>query len=97
MTSIEEMTLELVAMAEANEARMDGTTDPVKRIIAEHDVVFGIWPEESGYGTHIIKGCQLLEEIHVSGISRGSKVTAVFVACEEMAIAAEQTLGEKTN
>jgi hypothetical protein len=39
---------ELVELANANRDRMDGTTDAVKEIFAENDVVFGIWqdPEE---------------------------------------------------
>jgi hypothetical protein len=39
---------------------------PVKRIIAENDLVFGVWPdlaEPDGIGVHIIKGKRRLRSI----------------------------------
>ena len=53
----------LVDMANANNARMDGTIRPVLELIAENDVVFGVWPDASepgGVGLLVVKGANRL-------------------------------------
>ena len=54
----------------ANLALMDGTTAPVKRIIAEAEIVFGMWSDPThprGFEMIIIKGGRLLREVITSG------------------------------
>ncbi len=57
---------QLVEWAEANEMQMDGTTDPVRRIIAANDVVWGVWndpKEPHGVGLYLIKGRRRIQAI----------------------------------
>ncbi len=57
---------QLVEWAEANEIQMDGTTDPVRRIIAANDVVWGVWndpKEPHGVGLYLIKGRRRIQAI----------------------------------
>ena len=37
----------LTDMANANMALMDGTTAPFEKLIREHDVVFGVWRDDT--------------------------------------------------
>jgi hypothetical protein len=82
---------------------------PVKRIIAENDLVFGVWPdlaEPDGIGVHIIKGKRRLRSIasgadptpggtvRLKRAAEKMRVSAVPCDCAEQAIAAQQTLGE---
>lgn len=87
----------LIEMANANQQLMDGTTTPVKKIIAENDVVLGVWsdPESRcGVGFHIIKGAPLLNDVIGAGKSRQHKTSAVYVDNFEMAEVARLTLGD---
>lgn len=79
------------AKAEENLARNDGTTEPIKKIIAGSDLVLAIWQDVSqphGIGYLVIKGESLLK------IGEPVEVTAdaFAVSCYEMALAAKQTL-----
>ena len=65
-----ELKSRLVDYANANKELMDGTTEPLKRILNENDLVFGVWMnvrEPDGVGTTIIKGLNRLEAIAASG------------------------------
>jgi hypothetical protein len=80
MTNLKEreMIIKLVAMPNANRVLMGGSTGPVKGIIAENNVVFGIWadPEEVlGVGTLIVKG-----EPRLAAIASAGKATPPGVA-----------------
>ena len=88
----------LVDLANCNEALMDGTMEPVKRIIAEGDVVFAVWqdPEaEHGVGCLGLKGKKLLNEIVASQNAQVAQITAVKCKCAEQAIALKQELGDR--
>jgi len=64
---------EIVAAANNNLQFMDGTTEPVRRIISSADLVFGVWQDSEepyGVGTSIIKGRRRLKAIAESGKSR---------------------------
>jgi hypothetical protein len=77
---------------------MDGTMEPVKRIIAEGDVVFAVWqdPEaEYGVGCLGLKGKKLLNEIVASQNAQVAQITAVKCKCAEQAIALKQELGDR--
>jgi hypothetical protein len=44
---------------------MDGTADPIKRLIDEGDVVYGVWPDAikpHGIDYGVLKGGELLEK-----------------------------------
>jgi hypothetical protein len=89
---------------------MDGTIGPVKRIIANADVVFAVWfdPAESlGIGMHVIKGRRQLAPTAVAGDEQSATTTrrpgkasesltwnAVPCMSLEQAIAAQWILGD---
>ncbi len=88
----------LVDLANRNEAAMDGTTEPVRRIVAEGDVVFAVWQdpeEEFGVGYLIVKGAKLLKEIVASQKPQAIRTNAVKCICAEQAIALKQVLGDR--
>lgn len=95
----------IAARAEENRRLLDGTTDPVKQIIADADIVFGVWPDPTqphGVGMHVIKGRRRLAAIAVAeheAIAGGMTSetlnwNAIPCASEEQAIAAQWILGE---
>src|SRR5689334_10163355 len=86
-----------VDMANKNMVLMDGTTDPVKRIIAKNDIVFGVWQEPGrSVGMSIIKGQHRLREFLASdGAAVTMKVTAIPCENAEHAEAVRIVLGEK--
>jgi hypothetical protein len=88
----------LVDLANCNEALMDGTMEPIKRIIAEGDVVFAVWQDpEAEYGVDCLglKGEKLLKEIEASQNAQVAQITAVKCICKEQAIALKQVLGDR--
>ena len=88
----------LVDLANRNEKSMDGTLEPVRRIVAEGDVVFAVWQdpqEEHGVGTLIVKGAKRLKEIVASQTGQPMRLSAVKCICEEQAIALKQVLGDR--
>jgi hypothetical protein len=88
---------QVVEMANRNIALMDGTTGPIKRLIAEGDIVVGVWQDvakEFGVGLLIIKGARLLQETVASGAALDCRVTAIPCDCYAQALAAKRVLGE---
>ena len=87
---------------------LDGTTAPVKRIIAENELVFGIWtdPKEPlGVDTLIIKGERRLAAIAESGKPAppgaakfapptGMKMSAVPCSSYEEAVVLRRQFGD---
>ena len=64
----------LTDMANANMALMDGTTAPFEKLIREHDVVFGVWQDDTfpgGIDVYTIKGRHKLAECGITGITPG--------------------------
>jgi hypothetical protein len=58
------------ALALRNQRLMDGTTEPVRRILDGAQLVFAVWPdsdEPDGIGTLIAKGTHRLKAIAASG------------------------------
>jgi hypothetical protein len=54
----------VVKKANANATLMDGSDDTVMQIIAENDVVWGVWQDATqrdGVGLHLIKGRHALK------------------------------------
>jgi hypothetical protein len=89
---------ELVNIAEINNAEMDGTMEPIKRIVADAEVVFAIWPDleqREGIGLLIVKGEKLLEKVSVSGRAQTIKIEAINCVSVEQAVALKQMLGDR--
>ena len=103
-----QMISKIAAMANANRLSLDGTTAPVKRIIAENELVFGIWtdPKEPlGVDTLVIKGERRLSAIAASGNPappdaakfappNGMKMSAVPCASCEQAVVLRRQFGD---
>jgi hypothetical protein len=88
----------VVDLANRNEANMDGTMEPVRRIVAENDVVFAVWQEpEEEYGVDylIVKGAKLLKEITASRTGQVARISAVKCICAEQAVALKRVLGDR--
>jgi hypothetical protein len=70
-----------VGMANASDARMDGTMEPMLRVVAEHEVVFAVWQEAGaphGVGVLLVKGAHRLGDITAAvGWTEGVKMTAI--------------------
>ena len=78
--SLPEFKKQLVDMANANDAVMDGTWEPVLDIIASNDVVFGVWQdyaEPNGVGFLAIKGENKLRELVATRTVGDFWVTAI--------------------
>jgi hypothetical protein len=87
----------LVEIANKNAELNDGTTGPIKRIVADNDVVFAIWQDHSApYGVNMlpIKGTQRLLEGTRYQIAITPRTSAIPVDNIEMAIAARDVLGD---
>jgi hypothetical protein len=99
----------IVDLANESRALMDGTIEPVKRIIEENEVVFGVWQDDDepdGVGILLIKGQRRLGALAESGKPAPTgaerltlpaavmKVSAIPCLCLEQAEAARLTLGE---
>jgi len=88
----------LVDLANRNEETMDGTTEPVRRIVAEGDVVFAVWQDraqEYGVGYLIVKGAKRLKKIVASQTGQAMRIDAVKCICKEQAVALKQVLGDR--
>lgn len=88
---------ELLARAIENENRMDGTTTPVAKIIAENDLVWGVWIdplEEHCIGIHLINGRSVLSEVASGQEARELLCGAILCGCAEKAVAAQLVLGD---
>jgi hypothetical protein len=88
----------LVDLANRDEEAMDGTMEPVERIVAAGDVVFAVWQdaeEEFGVGYLLVKGTKLLKEIVASQTPQAAPITAVKCTCAEQAIALKQVRGDQ--
>jgi hypothetical protein len=88
----------LVECANANNSLMDGTTAPVKRIIAAHKIVFAIWQDGDaphGVDCLLIKGSDKLRRIAAGKTPVEVSITAIAVCDTEQAVAAARVLGDK--
>jgi hypothetical protein len=92
---VDALVRQLVDMANANEARVDGTTEPVKRLIDGADVAIGIWQKRDGdVGLLILKGERVLREVIASGKPMPSSViTAIKCNDQEQAEMAKHFFG----
>jgi len=87
----------LVATANRNREKMDGTTGPVKQLIAEADVVFCVWSdsrEADGVGTLLIKGRRTLGALVSKSETQSVVIEALPCDSAEMAAAALLSFGE---
>ena len=84
---------QLVDMANANEATMDGTMRPVLELVTANEVVFGVWQDDTqpnGVGVLLVKGANRLREIIATGVSQEHKITAIKCTAPEQAEALRQ-------
>jgi len=84
----------LTDMADANMALMDGTTAPFEKLIREHDIVFGVWHDDTfpgGVDRHKLAECG------IAGTTLTASTTAIPCTEREQAIAAAQLWGDKDN
>jgi hypothetical protein len=104
------MKKQIVELANAAIPLLDGTTRPMKKILDEHEVVWGVWQdpaEPDGVGMLLIKGHRRLAAIAsradpapdgTTPIRQGGgemlKVGAIPFNSFEHAVAAQEVLGE---
>jgi hypothetical protein len=72
----------------------------VRQIIADNDVVVGVWQEPTArykVGIHVIKGRQRLEAIMAARVAERLRSDAVPCIELEQAVAAEQVFDDKAN
>jgi hypothetical protein len=87
----------MVEKANANAALNDGTTGPIKTIIARSDLVLALWQDPSqpyGVGSLIIKGHRAMLDSVANNTSVALKTDAILCDTAEVAEAYRQTLGE---
>ncbi len=87
----------LVAMANANRARISSDFATVRAVVDAAPLVFGVFQdpaEPDGVGTLIVKGHALLREIVASGRAWPAEMTAVPCLCLEQAEALRRVAGE---
>jgi hypothetical protein len=89
---------DMVTKAMANKQLMDGAAGSIKEIIADNDVVFGVFPDADasfGFGMHLIKGRRLLAESMTGGGIIRVRASAILCDSAEIAQAAAQKFGLK--
>lgn len=87
----------IVAMADHNRALMDGTTEPVKQIMASADIVYGVWQDNTqpdGFDWRVVKGQNTLAAIMQSGTTRNVQMNPVPCINAEQAMALQLVLGD---
>jgi hypothetical protein len=86
----------LIDMANANRKIMDKTIDAIGQLVAENDVVFGIWRDENGpqgVGFHVIKGAECVQQIVHTRHPQGLRISAIPCIDGTQAAAVERRLG----
>jgi hypothetical protein len=84
---------EMAEVANNNRAFYDGTTEPIKKILREAEVVLGIWndlTERLGFGYHVIKGADIMERSARENVVINARCSAFACMDAEQAIAARQ-------
>jgi hypothetical protein len=95
---MEDFMRQLVDMTNQNTTRLDGTTEPIKRMFEEGEIVIGVWQDSRrpyGVGTLVLKGAKLLMETITSGQPITARVSAIPCECLEQAIAAKEKFGTR--
>lgn len=89
---------ELVAMANANNALMDGTMAPIRSLVERHDVVVAIWQDPrqpEGVGVKIIKGVPVIEIAAAAEEDMQCRVTAIKCVDRQQALGLSLLWGER--
>jgi hypothetical protein len=87
----------MVDKANANAALNDGTTGPIKKIIAGADLVLAVWQDPSapyGVGHLIIKGDEAMTRSIAQNVTTLLRPDAILCDNAEMAEACRQVMGE---
>ena len=82
-----------------NNTRHD-TAQEIKQILAESQVVFGVWidaKEPSGFCYIILKGARVIKEITATGIATTMKIAAIPCIEPEHAVAMKVLFGDHDN
>jgi hypothetical protein len=93
---MEDLMRRLVEMTNRNIAKLDGTTEPIKRMFEEGEIVIGVWQDAGkphGIDFLVLKGAKLLLEAVASGQAVTVSISAIPCMCIEQAIAAKQKFG----
>ena len=88
----------MVDLANANDAKMDGTMEPVERIIADNDVVFALWQDETEphcAGMLLVKGQKLLLQAVAKDKPVEAEISAIKCIDADQAEALLQLYGER--
>ena len=86
----------VVKKANANATLMDGSDHTVMKIIAENDVVWGVWQDTTqrdGVGLHLIKGRYALKITPANSLQT-IRVSAIPCGCYGDAVARRRDLGD---
>jgi hypothetical protein len=89
----------LVAMANANIAKITTEFSSVKCICDAADLVWGVWQdpeEENGIGVMVVKGAPILEFIENSGVAEELIEDAIPCICAEQAEALRLVLDHRS-
>ncbi|WP_375790901.1 hypothetical protein ACE102_33855 [Bradyrhizobium sp. vgs-9] len=89
---------ELVAMANANNALMDGTMAPIRSLVERHDVVVALWQDPrqpEGVGIKIIKGLPIIEIAAAAEEDVQCRVTAIKCVDRDQAYGLSLIWGER--
>jgi hypothetical protein len=80
----------MAEMANNNVALYDGTSGPIKKILSEAEVVFGIWndlTQRLGFGYFVIKGAEILERCVRENETMPARCSAIACTDAEQAVA----------
>jgi hypothetical protein len=91
---------ELVAMANANNALMDGAMAPIRSLVDKHDVVVAIWQDSrqpEGVGVKIIKGVPIIEVAAAAEEDVQCRVTAIKCVDRQQAMGLSLLWGERAD
>lgn len=89
-----EYLLKVVNLANQNNALLDGTMGPVRKILDDHDVVVAVWQDRlarDGVGTLVVKGDNIVRDAFATGIE--CRLSAIPCKNVEQALALKEMCG----
>jgi hypothetical protein len=98
MEAMTQVLTDILRMAENNRKVMSATKDPIKEILATHDIVWGVWPDahtREGFDAMIIKGQEQVAAAQWSGLCAELRVSAIPCDSKDHALALQTMLAEQ--
>lgn len=80
----------LIESADGNERLMDGTIEPVMRLLHRYEIVVALWKdarEPHGVGSLMVKGHTRLKQALLAGTYPSAPFTVSAFYCEDRAVA----------